>query len=684
MTVEQEFGRGKTGTALEQLSIDTIKTLSIDGVETANSGHPGLPMGMADAAHVLWTEFLNLDPRDPHWPGRDRFVLSAGHGSMLLYSLLHLSGFDVKIEDLKQFRQVDSKTPGHPESFMTQGVETTTGPLGQGFGNAVGMAIVERHLASRYEPSVVAHRTFGICSDGDLMEGVASEAASIAGHLGLGRLVFLYDDNHISIDGSTNLAFTEDVLMRFQAYGWRTTRVDGYDHQAIRKALAEAVAQEEKPTLIACRTIIGHGSPSRQGTEKAHGEPLGKEEMKKTKEAMGWPQEPTFLVPEVVRERWKARQGEWAKNRAAWDEKMARWKQAKPAEVAAFENQLSGELPSDLEKKLPVFTTADAMATRAASGKTLNAVFPFLPGLVGGSADLTTSNSTAIKATKDFEKGQYDGRYFHFGVREHGMGAILNGMALHGGVIPFGAGFLVFSDYMKGSIRLAALSHLRVIYVFTHDSIFLGEDGPTHQPIEHLAALRALPNMAVVRPGDPQETTYAWMLALQRAHGPTALVLTRQKLPVFDRSGADAVAPASNVLRGGYVLWESARGQTPDVCLIATGSELPLALDSGRKLAAEDKVKVRVVSLPSWEVFEQQDDLYRASVIPRIPNRVAIEAASGFGWERYVGEDGLLLTMKGFGASGSDKQVAEKFGFTVPKVLEKVRAWLKDPRRKAR
>lgn len=676
-TIEQTFGQGKTGAALEQLAVDTIRALAMDGVEQANSGHPGLPMGMADVAYVLWTEFLNLDPKDPHWPGRDRFVLSAGHGSMLLYALLHLSGHEVSIDDLKKFRQLDSKTPGHPESFMTPGVETTTGPLGQGFGNGVGMALVERHLAARYDAAVAGHRTFAIVSDGDLMEGVASEAASLAGHMGLGRLVYFWDDNRISIDGSTDLAFTEDVLGRFRAYGWRTMHVDGHDRSAVRAAVAEALESEERPTLIGCRTIIGFGAPTKQGTEKVHGSPLGKEELKKTKEAMGWPLEPTFMVPDVVRARWTQRQAEWARTRALWDERRAQWAKEKPDQHAAWERQMKGELPADLERKLPSFGTADAMATRAASGKTLNAVFPFVPGLMGGSADLTESNSTHIKETTDFKKGNHAGRYIHFGVREHAMGAIMNGMSLHGGAIPFGGTFLVFSDYMRGSIRLAALSHLRVIYVFTHDSIFLGEDGPTHQPVEHMAALRAIPNLAVIRPGDPQETAYAWEAALERAHGPTALVLTRQKLPVFDRGGADPVASAANVLRGAYVLWESVRGTTnPDLCIIATGSELPLALDSARLLAKEDGLKVRVVSMPSWELFQQQEESYRASVIPRCP-RVAIEAMVSFGWERWIGEDGLMIGMEGFGASGSDKQVAEKFGFTIPKVTARVRSWLK-------
>jgi transketolase len=641
-------------------------------------------MGMADVAYVLWTEFLNLDPKDPHWPARDRFVLSAGHGSMLLYSLLHLAGYDLTLDDLRQFRQCDSKTPGHPESFMTAGVETTTGPLGQGFGNGVGMAIVERNLAARYDEQVCGHRTFAIVSDGDLMEGVSAEAGSLAGHLKLGRLVYLWDDNKISIDGSTDLAFSEDVLARFQAYGWRTARIDGHDRAAIKAAIAEAVAQEEKPTLIACRTIIGKGSPSKQGTEKCHGSPLGKDEVKKVKELMGWPQEPTFLVPEVVRNRWKARQDQWAQKRAAWNERFASWKKEKPELHAQWERQMNGVLPSDLDKKLPVFDPAkDAQATRAASGKALNAIWSHVPGLIGGSADLTESNSLHVKEAKSFKKGQWDGRIVHFGVREHGMGSILNGMALHGGAIPFGGTFLVFSDYMRGSVRLAALSHLRVIYVFTHDSIFLGEDGPTHQPIEHLAALRAIPNLAVFRPGDPQETAWCWKAAVERAHGPSVLVLTRQKLPVFDRAGADPVANASLTERGGYVLWESKKGETrPDVCFIATGSELSLALDAAKVIAKEDSLTVRVVSMPSWELFEQQDERYRQSVIPRVPGRVAIEAGRPMGWERWIGEDGLMIGMPGYGASGSDKQLAEKYGFTVPAVTSRVRAWYKTLKRK--
>ncbi|MBI3722660.1 transketolase [bacterium] len=692
LTVETTFGAGKTGAALDQLCVDTIRALSMDGVEAANSGHPGMPMGMADVAHVLWTEFLALDPKDPHWPGRDRFVLSAGHGSMLLYSLLHLSGFGLTQDDLRQFRQCDSKTPGHPESFMTTGVETTTGPLGQGFGNGVGMAIAERNLAARYDASVVAHRTFAIVSDGDLMEGVASEAASLAGHQALGRLVYLWDDNHISIDGSTDLAFSEDVLARFRAYGWRTARVDGNDRAQVRAALADAVSQEEKPTLIACRTIIGRGAPTKQGTAKAHGSPLGKDEVKKTKELMGWPLEPTFLVPQVVRERWNVRQAEWQRARSAWDERLLAWRKSKPDEHALWSRQLTGALPSDLEQKLPVFEEGKAggapIATRAASGIVLNAVYPYVPGLIGGSADLTESNSTHLKEASELSRTNRAGRYIHFGVREHAMGSILNGLSLHGGFIPFGGTFLIFSDYMRGAIRLAALSHLRAIYVLTHDSIFLGEDGPTHQPIEHMAALRAIPNLVVLRPGDAQETAWSWKIALERAQGPTALVLTRQKLPVFDRNGADPVALARNTERGGYVLWQSLRGAPPDLVIIATGSELSLALDSARKLATEDApgrpANVRVVSMPSAEIFAEQDEDYRRSVIPRIPARVAIEAARMQGWERWIGEDGLAIGMNGFGSSGTDKQLAEKFGFTVPQVCAKVRAWFRGLSRPAR
>ncbi|MCA8921424.1 MAG: transketolase [Planctomycetes bacterium] len=667
-----EFGSTETGEAREQLCADTLRVLAMDAVQKANSGHPGMPMGMADVAHVLWSQVLRLDPQDPDWIARDRFVLSAGHGSMLLYGLLHLSGHDLPMEQLKQFRQLHSKTPGHPENFVTRGVETTTGPLGQGVGNAVGMALAERHLVARFPQAAEAlsHRTFAIAGDGDLMEGVASEAASLAGHLGLGRLVVLYDDNKITIDGSTDIAFTEDVLARFEAYGWNTARVDGHDRAAVKAAIDAACAQDQKPTLIACRTVIGKGSPNKANSSKSHGSPLGAEELKLTKEGMGWPQDP-FLVPPAVRQRWSERQAEWQSARAAWN---TTWSAVPEGDRTQLTRWFKGEV--DLAAvRWPEFEVGKKLATRAASGKVLQALVAAAPNLIGGSADLAGSNNTDIDGDADYEKGAYGARNLRFGVREHGMGAIVNGMALHGGVIPYAATFLVFSDYCRPSIRLSALMHTRVVWVMTHDSVFLGEDGPTHQPVEHLMALRTIPNLRVFRPADANETAESWRLALEH-DGPSLLALTRQGLPTLDRG---THAPASGTRRGGYVLWESTPGTLPQAILIATGSEVPVALEVAQRLHADDGVPTRVVSLPCWKLFAEQPSDYREEVLPaRCGARVSIEAGSTFGWERYTGDLGLRIGIDTFGASAPAEELAEHFGLSVDKVLARTRGYLHD------
>jgi len=670
----QDFGADRAGEDLEQLCVDAIRVLAMDAVQAASSGHPGMPMGMADVAHVLWTRFLSLDPADPKWLARDRFVLSAGHGSMLLYALLHLGGYDLPVEELKRFRQLSGRTPGHPENFVTGGVETTTGPLGQGFGNAVGMALAERHLAARFPAAaeVLAHRTFVIASDGDLMEGVASEAASLAGHLGLGRLVVLYDDNRISIDGRTDITFTEDVRRRFEAYGWRTDRVDGHDRAAVAGAIEAAVAQDERPSLIACRTVIGRGAPTKADSADAHGSPLGPDELRATKEAMGWPQD-AFLVPSAVRERWSERQAEWREARAAWDGRWDGLRRERPETAATLERWFSGEAPALGDVAWPEFEVGKSVATRASSGTVLQALAEGVPNLLGGSADLTGSNKTYLKATGDLQKGAYGERNLRYGVREHAMGAMMNGVALHGGLIPFGGTFLVFTDYCRPSIRLSALMQTRVVWVMTHDSVFLGEDGPTHQPIEHLMALRAIPGLRVIRPADARETARAWQVALE-GRGPSVLALTRQGLPTLDRSEH---ASDEGALRGGYVLWE--RGDEPEVVLIATGSEVPLALEVGRRLVDEDGRAVRVVSLPCWEVFEEQDEEYRDAVIPaRCGARISVEAGTTFGWERFTGDLGLRVGIDRFGASGPAGDLADHFGLTPEKLLGRIRAYLRD------
>ena len=660
---------------LDQLCVNTMRTLAIDGVQKAKSGHPGMPMGMADAAYVLWTQFLRHNPANPQWPNRDRFVLSGGHGSMLLYSLLHLTGYDLPLDELKAFRQWGSRTPGHPEYGLTPGVEVTTGPLGQGFATGVGMAIAERFLAALFNRPgfpLVGHKVYAIVTDGDLMEGISHEAASLAGHLGLGNLIYLYDDNHISIDGPTELAFTEDRAARFAAYGWHVQQVDGHDRAAVAAAIRAAQAETQRPSIICCRTHIGYGSPNRQDTAKAHGEPLGEDEVKLTKQNLGWPLEPTFHIPEEALRHFRQAVPKGQQLEQEWQALFERYAAAYPEQARLWQQIWSGQLPDGWEQTLPSFSPADgAQATRVVSGKVLNAVAAALPHLVGGSADLTPSNNTEIKTSGWMQPGDLSGRNIHFGVREHAMGAILNGMALHGGVIPYGGTFLVFSDYMRPAIRLAALMELPVIYVFTHDSIGLGEDGPTHQPVEHLPALRAIPHLVVIRPADANETVQAWRFALQQRKRPVALLLSRQNLPVLDRS---PLAAAEGLQRGAYVLADA--DGTPDIILMASGSEVPLVLDAARRLA-EQGVRARVVSMPSWELFEEQPAEYRNQVLPpNITARLAVEAAVPLGWERYIGERGDVIGLNRFGASAPYQVLFQQFGFNVEHVVQRARALL--------
>ncbi len=654
---------------LQLRAINTIRFLSADAVQQAKSGHPGLPMGAAAMAYTLWTRHLRHNPRNPKWSNRDRFVLSGGHGSMLLYSLLHLTGYDLSLDEIKRFRQWGSLTPGHPEYGLTPGVETTTGPLGQGFGNGVGMAIAEAHLAAEFntpDHKVVDHFIYGIVTDGDLMEGVSSEAASLAGHLQLGKLIYLYDDNHISIDGSTSLAFTEDRMARFDAYGWHTQKVaDGNDVEAIDAALKAAQA-DPRPSIIAVRTTIGYGLPTRAGTSKAHGEAPGDEELNGAKEKLGWPLEPRFFVPGEVLEFFREAVEKGEKLESDWQATFRAYQQAEPERAAEFERRMRGDLPEGWDADLPNFPAdPKGMASRAASGKVLNALAVKLPELLGGSADLAPSNNTTLQDTPAFEPGAPEGRNFHFGVREHGMGAVVNGMTYHGGLRPFGATFLVFSDYMRPPIRLAALSHLPSIWVYTHDSIGVGEDGPTHEPVEQIASLRAIPGLTLIRPADANETVYAWRKALARRDGPTALVFTRQALPTLDRS---TYAAAANLEKGAYVLADLGDG-APALLLMASGSEVGLIVEAGARLAA-DGINVRLVSFPSWELFKEQDSTYRESVLPpELKARLAVEAGGGQGWERWVGDSGAILSLEHYGASAPGKTVFEKFGFTVENVV---------------
>lgn len=665
-----------TNDTLDQLSVNTLRFLSIDAVQKANSGHPGLPLGAAPMAYVLWAKILNFNAQNPKWFNRDRFVLSAGHGSALLYSLLHLAGYDLTMKDLKEFRQTGSRTPGHPESMFTPGIEVTTGPLGQGFGNGVGMAIAEAHLAARFNKPgyhLIDHYTYGIVSDGDLMEGVASEAASLAGHLKLGKLIYLYDDNKISLDGPTSLAFTEDVLKRFEAYDWHVQTVaDGNDLKAIENALENALNEKDKPSLIAVKTIIGYGSPL-QNSSKSHGSPLGEENVRKTKAFFGWDPDKQFYIPEGVKENMQARSIAGAEAEKVWNQLFDKYKKEFAKEAAEIELSSQDNLPQGWQKALPVLKPADGqLATRQASGKAIEALRKTVPWLFGGSADLASSNEMSTKGDASFQPGHYEESNIWFGVREHGMGSIMNGLAAHKGVRVFGGTFLTFSDYMKGAIRLAALTEAPVIYVFTHDSVGLGEDGPTHQPIEQVAALRIIPNLVTIRPADANETIQAWRVALEREKGPVALILSRQKLPVIDQ---DKFPSATNVEKGAYVLKDSGEGNTP-LILIATGSEVSLALAAQEKLAAE-KINVRVVSMPSWELFEKQDAAYKESVLPKASKkRLSIEALSPFGWEKYVGDEGKILGINRFGESGKGEEVLEALGFSVDNVVKEAKALL--------
>jgi transketolase len=632
-----------------------------------------MPLGMADAAYVLWTRFLKHNPGDPHWPNRDRFVLSAGHGSMLLYALLHLTGYDLSLDDLKQFRQWGSRTPGHPEYHETPGVEMTTGPLGQGFATAVGMAIAERWLATRFNRAgfpIVDHYTYVIASDGDLMEGISHEAASLAGHLRLGKLIVLYDSNDISLVGPTKLSWSENVADRFAAYGWQVLYADGHNMSSVALALAEAIADDQRPSLIITRTVIGYASP-RAGSHKAHGEPLGVEGVKLTKEALGWPTEPAFYVPLEVYEHMHLAAEVGEVRQREWEAMLNRYRASYPDLAAEWDLLQEGGLPANWHTALPVFPPdPKAKGTRVASGAVLQALAPILPGLLGGSADLHTSDFTYLEGFGSISGDNFQARNLHFGVREHAMGAILNGMALHGGIIPYGGTFLVFSDYMRPSIRLAALMKLRVIYVFTHDSIGVGEDGPTHQPVEHLVALRAIPNVLVVRPADANEVAMAWRLALQRTDGPTAIILSRQNVPTLDRSGLGA---AEGVLRGGYILRDAESAQA---LIIATGSEVAVALAAADQLEAEG-IAVRVVSMPCRELFDQQEAGYREKVLPSsIPVRVAIEAGRSLGWERYVGCEGTIIGVDRFGASAPFQRIYAEFGLMAERIVAAVKQHL--------
>ncbi len=674
--------------AMDQLCVNTIRTLSMDAVQKANSGHPGAPMGLAPVAYTVWNRFLRYDPKSPTWFNRDRFVLSNGHASMLLYSMIHLAGIEavdgkrkVTMDEIKRFRQFDSATPGHPEYHLTAGVETTTGPLGQGIGNAVGMAIAQKWIAANYgKPGyedLFEHRVYAICGDGCLMEGVASEAASLAGHLKLDNLCLLYDDNQITIDGRTTLAFTENVSKRFEAYGWNVLQVaDANDLPALANALNSAAATKGQPTFIVVKGKIGYGAPHKQDSEHAHGEPLGEDEIKGAKKNYGWPEDKSFYVPDGVYERFQENIGKrGAEAHAAWAKKFADYK-AKHADLAAqIESIQSKKLPAGWEKSLPTFPAdPKGMATRDSSGKVLNAVAKAVPWMVGGSADLAKSNKSRLtfEGAGDFQAGSYVGRNVHFGVREHGMGAVVNGMALSG-LRSFAAGFMIFSDYGRAAIRLGSIIEKPVIYVFTHDSIGVGEDGPTHQPIEHMASLRAIPGLIVLRPGDANEVAEAYKVAMESSHHPVILALSRQAVPTYDRT---KYAPASGVAKGGYVFADAAGGK-PDLILIATGTELPLAVEAYEKLTAEG-VKARVVSMPSWELFEQQTKEYRDGVLPpAVTARVAIEMASTFGWERYIGTSGAMIGMRSFGASAPLKDLAKHFGFTIEKVLEAAKAQLK-------
>jgi transketolase len=656
------------------LAANTIRGLAMDGVQAAKSGHPGAPMGLADIAAVLWLKYLKQNPSDSKWADRDRFVLSGGHGSMLLYSLLHLAGYDLPLDELKRFRQVGSRTPGHPEYGHTDGVETTTGPLGQGIATAIGMAIAERMAAARFnvagtEP-VVDHRTWIMCGDGDLEEGISHEACSLAGHLKLDKMVLFYDSNGITIEGHTDLSVSDDPKKRFLSYNWHVLEIDGHDYDQIDRAIRKATKLTGKPVLIICKTHIGKGSPNKQDSHEAHGAPLGEEEVKLTKRALGMPEDQLFYIPQEVKQLFEERATKMKRAQGKWKRIFKEWTKANPAKAEQWKAMHEDALPADIEKVLPVFDPAKPVATRNASGLVLNALAQALPQLVGGSADLAPSNMTWLKDMGEILPGQYAGRNFHFGIRELAMAAIMNGVQVHGGFRIFGGTFFVFSDYCRPAMRLAALMGLPVIYVYTHDSFYVGEDGPTHEPVEQLAALRCMPNVLVIRPADPTETAAAWVAALKNKKGPTALLLTRQNMKVIDRSKHPA---AANVEKGAYTLWQSGEG-TPDLMILATGSEVEIALEAAQQIEGKN---VRVVSMPCWELFEKQNKTYRDRIIdPDCTRRLVVEAGCSFGWERYAGRCGTMITLDTFGASGPFKDLAKLFGFTAENVLAKAKELL--------
>lgn len=667
---------GQDETAIIDLSINTIRTLAIDAVQAANSGHPGTPMALAPAAYVLWTRFLRHNPRQPAWTDRDRFILSAGHASMLLYALLHLTGYDVALDDLKNFRQWNSKTPGHPERGVTPGVETTTGPLGQGIMNAVGMAIGEAYLAARYnrpEYHIVNHYTYVFCSDGDLMEGASHEAASLAGHLGLGKLICLYDDNHISIDGRTEITYSDDVTKRFDAYHWHVENLGerANDIDALTRAFERARAQRGRPSLIVVRSHIAYGAPTLQDTPEAHGAPLGREEISATKRYYGWPQDAEFQVPEAVRKHMRLAVDRGARAQRAWSDTYTAYRALYPTAAQEFETALAGELPAGWDQDLPIFNGKDShVATRSAGDKVLNHFAAKIPWLIGGAADLASSTKAFIRGGGDFHRDNRAGRNLRFGVREHAMCGIASGIALHGGARPFASTFFIFTDYARPAIRLAALMELPVIYVLTHDSIGLGEDGPTHQPVEHLASFRAMPHMCVIRPADANEVVYAWRAALARRDGPTMLILSRQNLPVFDRQ---RTGNANGVENGAYV-FSKERGERPDLILIATGSEVQFAAAAQGQFWTEGSFDARVVSMPSWELFRAQPQYYRDEVLPpAVRTRVAIEAGAALGWCEWVGDEGKVVGIDRFGASAPSKELFKHYGFTVDHICDEAR-----------
>jgi len=672
------MGKFSISPRLGKLSADTLRLLSADGVQKANSGHPGLPMGMADCAFVLWIRFLKFNPKDPQWVNRDRFILSAGHGSMLLYSLLYLSGYDVSLEDLKSFRQWDSRTPGHPEYKCLPGVETTTGPLGQGFANGVGMAIAAKMTAERFnteEFSVFGtHCVYAIVSDGDLMEGISSEAASIAGHLQLGNIIYIYDDNNITIEGNTNTTFTESVPERFNAYGWQTIEVDGYDHDEIEEAIEKGIEEKDKPTLIIAKTHIGYGSPNKHDTAGVHGSPLGEEELRETKRNLGFPEDKDFYVPDEVKEIFNSRIKELKEEYKCWQKQFGDWKEKNPDLWKQWKSFAEKSIPDNIEKELVGVLDYEPAATRSISGEVMQKIAELVPGFCGGSADLAPSTKTFMKFFASIEPGQFEGRNFHFGIREHAMGGIINGIAVYNGFIPFGSTFLVFSDYMRPSIRLAAFMGLQVIYIFTHDSIFVGEDGPTHQPVEQLAALRTIPNLTVIRPADGLEVALSWSNALRNRKGPTALVLSRQKVSPLKRSKN---FDSSLIFKGGYII-SSEKNGSPDLVLIASGSEVQVAMET-QKMLEKEGLSIRVVSMPSLEIFKMQPESFQASVIPKNSSRVVvIEAGVSQGWKDITNMPLLMVGIDHFGASAPYKVLAEKFGFTAEKIVGKVREWIRE------